>query len=100
MLVVVEPGARSIATARRIMDLASEIGVGSFAIVGNKMRDRHQEEWVAGQFPSMRIAGMIPYSEAIAEADLRGKPALEMLDQGLRADFERLYHAISNTEDK
>jgi CO dehydrogenase maturation factor len=99
MLVVVEPGARSIATAERIMELASEIGVGSFAIVGNKVRDRRQEEWIAGQFPSVRIAGLIPYSEAIAEADFRGNSALEMLDRGLLADFEKLYKAIRNTED-
>ncbi len=58
MLVVVEPGARSVGTARRIMELAADIGVESFMIVGNKVCSESQREWIAGEFPSMRLAGM------------------------------------------
>jgi len=100
MVVVVEPGARSVGTAKRIMELAADIGVESFAIVGNKVRDRSQEEWIAGEFPSIRIAGMIPYSEAIAEADIKGRPPVEMLNEELKAEFEKIYRTIKNTEDR
>jgi CO dehydrogenase maturation factor len=94
MLIVVEPGARSVATARRIMELAAEIGVESFAIVGNKIRNGFQREWIAEKFPSVRIAGMIPYSEVIQEADIRQKPLFERLDEKLKAEFEQVYSAI------
>jgi CO dehydrogenase maturation factor len=100
MLVVVEPGVRSVTTARKIMELASEIGVGSFAIVGNKVRDRHQEEWIAGEFPSIPIAGMVPYSAAIAEADFRGKPPADALDQAVEAEFKKIYRAIRGDQNR
>jgi CO dehydrogenase maturation factor len=99
MLVVVEPGARSVGTARRIMDLAADIGVDSFMIVGNKVRNEAQRDWIAGEFPSIQIAGMIPYSEAIAEADIKGRPPFEMLDGELKAEFEKIYGAIRNAKD-
>lgn len=98
MLVVVEPGARSVSTAKRIMDLAAEIGVDSFLVVGNKVRNEAQREWIAGEFPSIEIAGMIPYSEAIAEADMSGRPPLEMLDEASKAEFEKIYRMVRAME--
>jgi CO dehydrogenase maturation factor len=100
MIVVVEPGARSVGTAKRIMELAAGIGVESFAIVGNKVRDESHEKWIAGEFPSIRIAGMIPYSEAIAEGEIIGKPPVEALDQGMKARFDKIYEVIRSIEDK
>jgi CO dehydrogenase maturation factor len=99
MVVVVEPGARSVGTAKKIMDLASEIGVESFTVVGNKIRGRSQEEWIAGEFPSIPIAGMIPYSEAMAEADMRGISPVEVIDRELEAEFEKVYKALRSAED-
>jgi len=39
LIVVVEPGRRSIDTAERIKKLASEIGLGNIKVVGNKIRN-------------------------------------------------------------
>lgn len=98
MLVVVEPGARSVRTARNIMKLAADIGVDSCTVIANKVRNEVQRDWIAGQFPSMRIAGFIPFSDAIAEADIRQRPAFEGLDEALRAEFDRIYGAIGKGE--
>ena len=100
LLVVVEPGARSVSTARKIMELAADIGVESFTIVGNKVRDDSQREWIAGELRSMPIAGMIPYSDKILEADLRQTSLVEMLDEDLTAEFRKIYHAIRDAEER
>jgi CO dehydrogenase maturation factor len=95
MLITVEPGARSISTAKRIMDLAGQIGIGSFGVVGNKIVNQDQARWIAGRFAPDQILGMIPYSEIILEADLRQVPLIGMLDENLKAAFDNIYRACS-----
>jgi CO dehydrogenase maturation factor len=93
MLIVVEPGMRSIATATTIMRLAREIGVPSFGIIANKVMDAEQGEWIKSRLPSAYIIGMIPYSETILSADLNGRPLVDELDADLRAEFRKIYEA-------
>jgi CO dehydrogenase maturation factor len=94
MLITVEPGARSIATAKRIMDLAGDIGIGDLAVVGNKIAAEEQAEWITGFFQPGRVIGMIPHSGIILEADLKQVPLIDRLDGGLRTAFERIYLAV------
>lgn len=94
MLIIVEPGTRSIETASRIMRLAKDIGIESFAVVGNKVRTDAQAEWLLGQFPENQLIGMIPYSEVISKADLEQKPLVGMWDETLKMKFEEIYEAV------
>ena len=94
MLITVEPGTRSIETANKIMRLAGDIGITSFAVVGNKIRTDAQAEWLRGQFPENRLIGMIPYSDVISRADRQQKPLVGMWDRPLRAKFEEIYEAL------
>jgi len=94
MLVVVEPGARSISTARAVMRLAEDIGIQSFGIIGNKLQDEKQKEWIRDQFARDRILGMISYHEIILEADLRQQPLIELLDEKLKSEMDQLYRAL------
>ena len=94
MLITVEPGTRSIETANKIMRLAGDIGITSFAVVGNKIRTDAQAEWLRGQFPENRLIGMIPYSDVISRADRQQKPLVGMWDRSLRAKFEEIYEAL------
>ena len=95
MLITVEPGARSIATAKRIIELGGEIGVESFGVVGNRITDRDQAAWIVNQFDPDLVIGMIPYSELILETDLREVPLISILDTDLdlKASFESIYRA-------
>jgi CO dehydrogenase maturation factor len=95
MLIVVEPGARSVSTAKRIMKLAEEIGIKRFGVVGNKIGDEDQGRWIAGRFASEELIGMIPYSGIILEADLRQVPLIDSLDESLKIAFERIYRACN-----
>jgi CO dehydrogenase maturation factor len=97
MLVVVEPGSRSISTARSISSMGREIGVASLLIVGNKVTEDSQARWIAEHLPGMPIAGMIPYDRVISDADLKGEPLFEILDGDLRAQFRTVYESCLKT---
>lgn len=92
MLITVEPGSRSISTAKTIIKLSQEIGVEEFGIVGNKIQDQTQEQWIIQQFSLGRILGMVSYHENIQEADLRQQPLMEVLDNKLRKEFDKIYN--------
>jgi CO dehydrogenase maturation factor len=94
MLITVEPGARSIETAGKIMRLAEDIGIRSFAIIGNKLRNVAQARWIRDRLGSTRVIGMIPYSDVISKADLEQKPLVGMWDEALKIKFEEIYEAV------
>ena len=93
MLIVVEPGSRSISTAKSIMTLGKEIGIESFGIVGNKIQDNKQKNWIQSQFPPDQILGMIPYDEIVQNADLNEQPLIQLLNERLRTEFNKIYEA-------
>lgn len=93
MLITVEPGSRSILTAKAIIKLAKDIGVESFGIIGNKIQDESQETWIRSQFHQEQIMGMVSYHETIREADLKQQPLMEVLDEKLTKEFNEIYQA-------
>lgn len=72
LIVVVEPGRRSIDTAGHINKLASEIGLKNIALVGNKIRRKKDEVFLQKHLTDFEFLGFIPYDEALIEADLAG----------------------------
>ncbi|MFB0564417.1 MAG: AAA family ATPase [Candidatus Aminicenantaceae bacterium] len=94
MLIIVEPGSRSIHTARTIMKLSAEIGINSFGIIANKIQNENQIYWIRKQFPINIIIGTIPYHEIIQNADLSQKALIELLDEKLQEEFNKIYKAL------
>jgi CO dehydrogenase maturation factor len=72
LIVVVEPGRRSIDTAEHIRRLASEIKLDQIFIVGNKIRNAKDEEFVRQHLKDFDILGFLPYADGLIEADLQG----------------------------
>jgi len=72
LLVVVEPGRRSIDTARNIKKLASEINMDAIAIIGNKIRGAKDEDFLKQHLSDYDFLGFLPYDDALIEADLNG----------------------------
>jgi CO dehydrogenase maturation factor len=72
LIVVVEPGRRSIDTAKHIRKLAGEIGLNHIAVVGNKVRNRSDEEYLKTHLSDFEFLGFLPYDETLIEADLNG----------------------------
>jgi CO dehydrogenase maturation factor len=72
LIVVVEPGRRSIDTAAHIRTLAGEIGLKHIAVVGNKVRSAKDERFLKTHLNDFEFLGFLPYDEALIEADLNG----------------------------
>jgi CO dehydrogenase maturation factor len=77
LLIVVEPGRRSIETAQHVRKLAQEIGLKKVAVVGNKIRGPGDEEFLRRNLPDLPLLGFIPFNDNIIEADLGGRPPYE-----------------------
>ena len=72
LIVVVEPGRRSIDTAKHIRRLAAEIRLDHVAVVGNKIRSPKDEEFLRKHLPDFEFLGFLPYDDTLIEADLSG----------------------------
>lgn len=72
LIVVVEPGRRSLDTAGHIRQLAAEIGVTNISVVGNKIRGQKDEDFLRKHLPDFDFLGFIPYDSDLIEADLEG----------------------------
>ena len=78
-LAVVEPYYRSMETARRVADLARELGVSEIAAVLNKIRNQGDRDAVAAYCAThyLPIAGEIPYDGELLDAERAGQPPLD-----------------------
>jgi len=73
MIIVVEPGRRSVETANRIHTLGRGLGIIHVYAVGNKIRNEDERNFLTETLP-MDILGFIPYDGRIRDADMRGEP--------------------------
>ncbi len=78
LIVVVEPGRRSVETAQHVRDLARDLGLTKVAVVGNKIRGPEDEEFLKKNIADLPILGFLPFDNQIIEADLAGKPPYEL----------------------
>jgi CO dehydrogenase maturation factor len=72
LIVVVEPGRRSIDTAEHIRRLATEIALTRIVIVGNKVRGASDEDFLRTNLPDFEFLGFLPHTDVLIEADLKG----------------------------
>ncbi len=97
MLVVVEPGRRSIEVAERIRDLAGDIGLKRLYVVGNKVRTDTDRAFIAGQSP-LPVVGYLSARPSIIEADLRGMAVYDAAPEAVeeaRAIVRRLEEMVA-----
>ena len=85
LIVVVEPGRRSIDTANHILKLAGDIGLKNLGFVGNKIRSEKDKDFFKKYMPDFEFLGFIPFTGNIIEADLEGRPPFEKDPIGLNA---------------
>jgi CO dehydrogenase maturation factor len=81
LIVVVEPGRRSLETAKHVKKLAEDLGLHKVAVVGNKIRGPGDEAFLIRNLPDLPILGFIPFNEKIIEADLGGRPPYETVPE-------------------
>jgi CO dehydrogenase maturation factor len=78
LIVVVEPGRRSIDTAGHIKQLASEITLNNIAVVGNKIRGPKDEAFLKEHLDGFEFLGFLPFDDALIEADLQGQSPFDV----------------------
>lgn len=94
LIIVVEPGRRSIDVAQRIRALAGDIGLKNLSLVGNKVRGSGDREFLQQALEGFQFIGFIPYDNKIIEADLKGEFAADVSDQTRKA-LEEIATAIN-----
>ena len=77
LIVVVEPGKRSVETAHHIQALAKDLGLKNIVLVGNKVRGDQDRLFLESQLPEFTFLGFLPYDPRVIEADLEGKAPFE-----------------------
>ena len=77
MVVVVEPTRRSLGTAAQIKKLANDIGLQRLYLVGNKVRNDEEENFLEAETPGLPVLGFLPADLKVQEADRLGIPVYD-----------------------
>lgn len=94
MLIVVEPGQRSIDTAKRIMVMSQEIGIKNIKWIGNKITNQNDQSFIRSSFPKTATLGFIPFSESIRTADRQGHSAIDGIQSDLADCFANILKLV------
>ena len=95
MIVVVEPGQRSIDCATTVIRMSKDIGIKKLAFVLNKVAGAEDEEFIRQSLPGQEILAVIPYSNSIRNADRDGVSVLDVLDGELSLKFKEVINKIA-----
>jgi CO dehydrogenase maturation factor len=99
MLVVVEPTARSLGTAAQIRDLAGDLKLAHLFLVGSKVENEADREFIAKNSPGLPVIGYISTDPAVREADRSGKPLYD-LSPKLAAEAQEIVAALDRIPHK
>ena len=73
LVVVVEPGTRSIETAFNISQMAEQLGIKSIGVIANKITESAQIDMIKSQLKDMTLLACLDYSKAVQQADIEQK---------------------------
>ena len=96
MLIVIEPGQRSIDCGKRIRRMAGEIGIESTCWIANKVVSPQDEAFVREALPGAELAAVIPYDPEIQRADRGGVSVLDNLGENQLMLFEKLLERLAS----
>ena len=72
MIIVVEPTRRSLGTGTQIKKLAEDIGLSRLWLVGNKVLNESEAEFLHQNTPGIPVLGLLPADLGVQEADRLG----------------------------
>jgi len=95
MLVVVEPGQRSVETAHHIREMARSIGIRRLAVVVNKSTSVEDDRaWISREFGEDLVLGVIPFDQRIVDADRADRSLSDLGDAGVLAPFRDIQRTL------
>lgn len=84
LIMVSEPGRRSVETALRVRDLAADLGLKRFFAIGNKVRSVDDETFLRETLTGVEFAAMLPYEPRVREAEIAGR-SVALASDAMRA---------------
>ena len=90
MLLVVEPGQRSVDSARRILRLCQDIHLKNIKLVANKVNGQPDRDFLTQALPDVEFLAFVPYTEELRGIDRTGRSVLDGAGPELAAVFEAL----------
>jgi CO dehydrogenase maturation factor len=78
MIIVVEPTARSLSTAEQIKGLAKDLKLPHLYLVGNRVLDDADEEFIRAQAPDLPVVGFLPEDPRVRKADRQGMALFDL----------------------
>jgi len=94
LVVVVEPGQRSIDCAHRVRRMAGEIGITDVRAVANKIASADDERFVREGLADLPLVGSIPFSQDILASDRDGRSVLDSMSADLLQRFEDILKGV------
>ncbi|MCM8758609.1 MAG: AAA family ATPase [Candidatus Omnitrophica bacterium] len=70
LLIIAEPGKKSVETTIRIHQLGQQLGIRKIGVILNKIRSTEEETYLRENLKNFAILGVIPYYEEIQKAEL------------------------------
>lgn len=97
LVIVVEPGRRSLETASKVRQLTADIGLSRVVAVGSKVHDASEAEYLEKNLDGIPLIGILPYSREIAAADLENRPP-SLDDPLILSAIEEIAHALEQDQ--
>ena len=96
MIVVVEPGLKSIETAKRIKTLAKDIGIRKILAVLNKCSSKEDKKFVEKKLIELDIEliGAIPTDKEVIISDMEGRALVEYKDSTALKSIEKIANTL------
>jgi CO dehydrogenase maturation factor len=78
MIVVVEPSQASLETAHRVKALAQDIGLTQLRVIGNRIQDASEREFLVENIKDIDILGFMDFSNEMRKINLKKASALDI----------------------
>ena len=98
LVVVVEPGRRSVDTAETIRRLAGDLGVNKILLVGNKIRGEKDRQYLLKSLEGFEFLGFLDYDTDIIEADMEAVCPADKAEKAKEAVDEMAGKLLALTE--
>lgn len=98
MIIVVEPGLKSLETAERIKNLSKDIGMKKILAVLNKCSSKEEKEFVEKKLNELdiKLIGTIPMDKDVTISDMEGKPLFKYKNSPALKSIEKIAKYLKN----
>jgi len=93
LVIVTEPSKVSVQTVKVIQKLALELGIPRVVVIGNKVRNPKDENFLRDHFSSKELIGIVPYSDELLEMSIT-TGSEELPGGSLSVQLNKIYQEI------